>query len=330
MSKCVLAVLLSSALGAGPAGTDESRLVRVDLNSGPGGGFGNLYLLAQTAVQEDLRLTPEQREQVRDVVRELVEKQQAFTREKDPGRRKELADEAVQFRLRHDRLAPDLLDPTQAERLKQLSLQFRTTASFWDPEVRAALKITDEQFGRIKTIATEKYSEWNRETEAAFRKDKDFPAYQKGLAENRARRDREEVRVLTPEQQAKWNQMLGDPFSGPIPSPILIPVVAQAPPRRRLPLRRHRDGRPSPTARTPWVGSRGPSRRWSRRCRSSTRTFAGSSRRTTASGRNSNGFGRSPASRRRPPTAGSSTAATTSRTPRPGCSGRRTGPSPGR
>jgi hypothetical protein len=41
-------------------------------------------------------------------------------------------------------------------------------------------------------------------------------------------RERKVIDVLKPEQQAKWNDMLGDPFKGPIPSPILVPAINPA------------------------------------------------------------------------------------------------------
>src|SRR5437588_1930269 len=93
----------------------------------------------------------------------------------------------------------------------------------------SALRITDEQFARIKAIGRKDYSAWNREAASAFRKDRDFPAYQRRLAENRSRRDREQAAVLTPEQRAQWERMLGDPFQGPTPGPILVPAVARGP-----------------------------------------------------------------------------------------------------
>ena len=163
MRTCVTWVVVLSLLGCGQAARAEPPLARVDLNSGPGGGFGNLYLLGQRAVQQDLRLSQGQVEKVRGLLREVVDKQQAWRGEKDPEERRQLAGEAVRVRLRNDGLAAALLTSGQAERLKQISWQYRATASFWDPEVRDALRITDEQLARIKAIGMKDYPAWNRE-----------------------------------------------------------------------------------------------------------------------------------------------------------------------
>jgi len=143
-----------------------------------------------------------------------------------------LADATVQLRLGSDQRALAVLTASQTQRLKQISLHYRTTGSFYDPDVRKELGVTEEQLAKIRLIGNETYSAWNREAEAEFRKTKDFQAYQEKLAENRRRRDREQVGVLTPQQQAQWQRMLGDPFKGPIPSPMLIPALAANGPAR--------------------------------------------------------------------------------------------------
>jgi hypothetical protein len=121
------------------------------------------------------------------------------------------------------------LTPAQAQRLEQISLHYRGTGSFYDAEVRKALRLTDEQVDRIRTVGSEQYSTWNRQAGTQFHKDKDFTAYQKKLAANLERRNQEQLAVLTGEQQAKWRQMLGDPFKGPIPSPTFVMALAQPP-----------------------------------------------------------------------------------------------------
>jgi Protein of unknown function (DUF1566) len=220
------AVFLVLVCGVAAAGSIEPSLTRVEFPSGPGGGFGNLYLLGQQAVQQDLHLSADQLAKVRAAVRDVIDRQKDYAREKEPTRRKQLADETVQVRLRHDQEAVQLLTAPQAERLRQISLQYRATGAFYDSDVQAALKLTAEQLAKIRALGTETYSAWNREATAAFRKDKDFKAYQAKLAENRQRRDREQVEVLTAEQQARWKQMVGEPFKGPIPSPVLIAAAS--------------------------------------------------------------------------------------------------------
>lgn len=216
------AVVLVALCGLTLASAGEPELVQVEILSGPGGGFGNLYLLGQQAVQRDLQLSPDQLAQVRTAVRDLVDRQKAFAQEKDQAKRKALAEEAVRVRLRVDREILKLLKPGQAERLRQISLQTRSTASFFDPEVQAALKLTDEQIAKIRAIGMNDYSAWNRAAAAEFRKTRDMKVYQNRQAEIRKRRDQAQTQVLTAEQQARWRKMIGEPFHGPTPSPIFI------------------------------------------------------------------------------------------------------------
>jgi hypothetical protein len=208
-----------------PVGAGESK-TRVDLLSGPGGGFGDLYLLAQQAVQDDLQLSPQQLEQMHDFVVQVVAAQKTYAAAKDAARRKQLADDTVKLRLDNGKRAAAVLDDRQAQRLKQISLHYRGTASFYDVEVQKDLRLSDEQVAKIRKIGSATYSAWNREVNEEFRKNKDFKAYQAKLEETRKRRDREQVAVLTPEQQAQWQKMLGDPFKGPMPSPMFVSARA--------------------------------------------------------------------------------------------------------
>ena len=215
------------AAAAAAAAEEKPALTEVKLMSGPGGGFGALYVLAQQAVQENLQLTEAQLTQVRERVREVYEKQQAFFREKDPEKRKQLGDEAVLLRVRYDHSTPPLLTPEQAQRFAQIMLHYRGHSAFWDPDIRNFLRITPEQFAKIQEIGREQYSAWSREITEEYRKTRNFKAYQRKQEEIRRRRDREQLAVLTPGQRAQWQEMLGDPFKGPIPSPILIAAAAQ-------------------------------------------------------------------------------------------------------
>jgi hypothetical protein len=209
---------------AGPLTAGEPP-VPVNFN-GPGGGFGDLYLVAQQAVQDDLQLAGKQLEDIHDLVAQVVAKQKQFSAEKDAAARKQLADEAVTLVLENGKRAVALLTPSQAQRLKQIALHIRGTGSFYDVAVQKDLRLTEEQIAKIRQIGNEVYSGWNREVSEEFRKNKDFKAYQAKLEENRKRRDREQVAVLTPEQRTQWQKMLGDPFKGPIPSPMFVSARA--------------------------------------------------------------------------------------------------------
>jgi Spy/CpxP family protein refolding chaperone len=223
--RLLLCLVLSAPIMSVPVAAGEPP-VPVDFASGPGGGFGDLYLLAQQAVQHDLQLSAKQLEEIHDLVAQVIAKQKVYAAEKDMVKRKELADETVKLRLENSKRSVAVLNPSQAQRLKQISLHYRGTASFYDVEVQKDLRLTEEQVAKIRQIGGATYSAWNREVNEEFRKNQDFKAYQAKLEENRKRRDREQVAVLTPEQHAQWQKMLGDPFKGPIPSPMFVSARA--------------------------------------------------------------------------------------------------------
>jgi len=168
-------------------------------------GGRDLYLLEQRSVQEDLKLTPEQIERVAQL---------------NQRRRASLADprrlSVEQWRERFEQLESQqsdvqkLLLPRQSNRLSQIALQQRGTEAFSDMEVATALELSPRQLEEIRLLREEL-----RRTVFAGGRPGDFRAdHWKKVREVSRNNNQQILAVLTPQQQAKWEQMTGAPFRG--------------------------------------------------------------------------------------------------------------------
>jgi serine/threonine protein kinase len=108
-----------------------------------------------------------------------------------------------------EKVLNEVLDERQRIRLRQIALQTRGMYAFRDPEVSAQLALTPAQRQRIRELENEIVSR------SSLPGDKGFDWWQN------VRRLREGykrcVELLTREQKAKWNSMIGERYSGPRP-----------------------------------------------------------------------------------------------------------------
>jgi hypothetical protein len=168
-------------------------------------GGRQLNLLAQKSVQEDLRLSGDQAQQV---ARLREERHEAF-RDFRPLTPEE-------WRAKYDELTAQetalagLLQPEQARRLQQIALQLRGTEAFSDPEVANALQLTHEQKERIWALQ----DETRRVIWAVYHAGDTSPEGRKKLEELWQSARKQLLDVLTDEQKARWKELTGEPFKG--------------------------------------------------------------------------------------------------------------------
>ena len=149
--------------------------VTVGLGQGPFGGFGGFggnpsQLINNPQVQQELKLTPEQMKKVNAAVLKAIN---------------------------------DNLEPDQAKRLKQISLQMRGFQVFADAKVQAELKFTDEQKDSIKKIMTE-----------SAEKLKELPGKDNFFKRLEVQKETQEkvTGVLTDAQKDQFKEMVGAKF----------------------------------------------------------------------------------------------------------------------
>jgi Spy/CpxP family protein refolding chaperone len=179
---------------------------------GPGGG-GIGMLLNNDSVHKELKLSEDQVQKCKAIVKEAREKHaedfkaaQTLEGEERFAKMRELG-KAVNEEI--TKAAKDVLTADQMKRLNQIELQTRGANAFTDEEIQKKLNITDDQKEKIKTItedsraqAKEIFQNAGDDREGARKK---FTALQKETMTKI-------TEVLTDEQKKTWKEMTGEPF----------------------------------------------------------------------------------------------------------------------
>lgn len=181
--------------GGGPGGPGA-------FGGGFGGGFGGLAdVLRRQDVRKDLELLDDQVAQLeklaegrREQMRELFSGLRDVPQEERGAKMRELVQKA-QKDLEAD--VGKILLPHQMKRAKQLvtQMQMRGGRGMLSEPIAQDLALTDAQKEQLQAKSAQ------LEEEA-----------RKKLAELRAQSQNELLKVLTPAQQAKWKEMVGEPF----------------------------------------------------------------------------------------------------------------------
>jgi Spy/CpxP family protein refolding chaperone len=177
---------------------------------GFGMGGGGAFILMAPNVQKDLKLTDQQVEKVRDVLREVTEKHRDdYASLRDASSEERVAKMATLNKTVNEEVKKALaLSDEQSKRYDQISLQARGVQAFTDPSVADKLKLSDEQKSKIREIA-----EAGRPARGAFNKD----ASEEERAEARKKMDaaqkenRSKVQALLSNDQKKaWKELTGE------------------------------------------------------------------------------------------------------------------------
>jgi hypothetical protein len=169
-----------------------------------GGQMPPAALLASKQVQEELKLTDEQKDSIRKLAREM----RPARGEGRPDR-----DEMQKRAEKFDKKLAEILKPEQMDRFKQIRIQIQGPRAFSNTEVVKALAITDEQQKKVKDIL----AETREQIQALGRPDPDAtPAERKEHLEKMQKVTKEAVgkclEALTAEQREKFEKLRGKPF----------------------------------------------------------------------------------------------------------------------
>jgi hypothetical protein len=120
-------------------------------------GAGQMHLLSQEAVLDDLGLDEEQQAKVAELSSRLEKRREdsfkGFHRLSPEARQKCFLDLA----RANDAEVRLVLSPDHLRRLQQIVLQLQGPGAFREPDVAAALKLTSEQRERIRAIEVERF-----------------------------------------------------------------------------------------------------------------------------------------------------------------------------
>jgi Spy/CpxP family protein refolding chaperone len=171
-----------------------------------GGMMGGVGLLANKAVQEDLKLTPEQAK----AAQELAGKQRGEFQGLQNLSPEERREKMQELNKKNQEAIATLLKPEQQKRFKQLSLQAGgVMALAMNPEAAKEVGITDDQKEKLQTMQRESAVQMRELFQGG-----DFQEAAKKMAETRKTNNEKAMSLLTAEQKTKWKALTGEPFKG--------------------------------------------------------------------------------------------------------------------
>lgn len=173
---------------------------------GDRGGFGRMFnsplmLLRNERVQEELELVDDQIEELNELQQEIMEKVRDMFRDMRDLDQDERADRMRKIGEYMEDIQKDvdsILLPHQQQRLRQLAYQTQTRRPGALPitdELAKELNISDEQMEKLREAAEKANEEMRKEMEKLRQK-----TIEKVLS------------VLSPEQRAKYKELMGEPF----------------------------------------------------------------------------------------------------------------------
>jgi Spy/CpxP family protein refolding chaperone len=186
---------------------------------GPGGGFGGgglLGLAARDEVQQELQLVDEQKEKVRAITEDMRNKardqfRDIFTQMRDlndderRARFGEIRTKMETLNADFEKQLDKVLLPHQLDRLKQIDLQtkvrYRGAEALTSGDIAKTLNLTDEQREKLEKRAAEVQDE-----------------LQTKIRQLQADARKKMLDVLTPEQQAQLEKLMGQQFDLPEPN----------------------------------------------------------------------------------------------------------------
>jgi hypothetical protein len=178
------------------------------------GRYGGMAILIRhEGVQAEIKITREQNLKLKQLADEIRKKHQTDfeTLEKLEGEKRSQAKRELSKTIIQEmsQALPRALNADQIKRLKQISLQQAGLQGFIEPEVKKALKLTEEQNKALREImkATEKDYLLVRQTRT-----EDFERAKKREHEIHRKALQKGVDLLTAEQNKTWKELIGSTF----------------------------------------------------------------------------------------------------------------------
>jgi serine/threonine protein kinase len=172
-------------------------------------GGARYLLLTEKDVQEDLKPTPEQREQLREYTRAMEKRGQELFRDFHKLSNYDRTQRFLQAARTSEAGANAILTPQQLTRLKQLELQQKGPQGFFEGEAATKLKLTPRQQERARAIQEE------AGREVMLKAGRGGPEVFRQMSELMKKATQKIAdEVLTPEQREQWRELTGPTFTG--------------------------------------------------------------------------------------------------------------------
>jgi Spy/CpxP family protein refolding chaperone len=175
-------------------------------------------LLMNKGVQREIKLTDEQRDKFRHIVKEVHDKYQPEIQKaraaRDNKKLLQVTLESTQATTdKVNKAIPDVLKPEQAKRLRQIEIQVNALIFLNKPDIQKKLDMKDKQKEEIARIGDGLKSDLAEVVKDAANgpllKALEAARKAKSLSEEATRKA---LATLSSEQQKTWNEMTGDKF----------------------------------------------------------------------------------------------------------------------
>ncbi len=171
----------------------------------PGGGRGGMegpMLLLNKSVQDELKLSDEQKAELHKAQEKM---RAAFQDARQSGDREKAKGAADDARKEAEKVQ-EALKPEQAKRFKQVQLQVRGMRAFADSDVQKQLKLSDKQIAEVREIG----EGVQRNAQELFQ-NRGPDTMKKVAALNKEAMEKVSG-ILTEDQKKTWKEMTGDKF----------------------------------------------------------------------------------------------------------------------
>lgn len=181
-----------------------------------GVGTGIYGLAIQKSVQDEIKLSDEQKKKIQDLQDKLAEVQ------KETATDPKAIEKVIKTMTENEKALKELLNKDQLKRVNEIRLQQQGGWALMTPEVQNELKLTPEQLKEIADIVQRMTKDM---LDLLRPKPGTEPADVRKKTEQLYKETAEKLlKVLTEEQQKQWKEMQGEPFKGKLETPAL-PIV---------------------------------------------------------------------------------------------------------
>ena len=180
------------------------------------GMLGSRFVVFREKVQDELKLTSEQRSKLNDRVDVTIQETQEFFQSvqdaKPEDRQKKQGEYAQKANQKLETLLKETLKEDQLKRLRQIGLQHEGLFAIGMPDVSKELKITDEQRKQFMEVV-QSFQKKVQPLIKEMQEGGDPQEIQPKMMKLRKDHQVQIEAILTDAQKQQWKEMIGKPFS---------------------------------------------------------------------------------------------------------------------
>jgi Spy/CpxP family protein refolding chaperone len=209
MASGMVLSLLLPAFAMAQGGAASGLLDRLQGN----GVLLQFMMMEQPSVQQELRATPEQIA----AVRALGDRQRAKLEGLSQRPQAEVAKTLLEIRETSETELKKILTPEQQQRLSQIALQQAgPLIGLTQPQVTSTLTLTADQQDRLRQLRESLIAEVTSNVPQGGSRPRELLSGLAQIQTAKRNADSQALALLTPMQQAQWQQLQGAPFQGTI------------------------------------------------------------------------------------------------------------------